>query len=52
MYAIKQKKTSSVGISTGKDRDEATVTNEDEEEDNLPKESIIKKIKEFFADFF
>ena len=50
MYAIKQKKTSSVGISTGKDRDEAAATNEDE--DDAPKGSIIKKIKEFFADFF
>jgi cell division protein FtsA len=51
MYAIKQKKTSSVGVNQSKDKDEIAAT-EEYEEDDIPKESIIKKIKEFFSDFF
>lgn len=50
MYAIKQKKTSSIGISQSKDKDEIAAT--EEYDDDIPKESFITKIKEFFADFF
>lgn len=50
MYAIKQKKTSSVGVNSSKEKVEMTI--EEEDNDNLPKQNIIRKIKEFFADFF
>ena len=49
MYALKQKKTSSIGISSSKENvDMATY----EDNENLPKQNVIKKIKEFFSDFF
>lgn len=51
MYAIKQKKTSSVGTSLNREKEEIAAT-EEYDEDDIPKDGFIKKIKEFFADFF
>jgi cell division protein FtsA len=50
MYAVKQKKTSSVSVNNSKENKDDNDSSEDY--DDIPKESLIKKIKEFFSDFF
>lgn len=53
LYAIRQKKTSSVSINQSKDKEEIAATKEyDDDDDDIPKESFFKKVKEFFSDFF
>lgn len=51
MYALSQKKTSSIDYKNTQIHDEVAVTEEDDE-DEEKKIGILEKVREFFADFF
>lgn len=51
MYALKQKKTSSLSYKKSQTNEEVAITRENDEEETA-KTSLMAKIKEFFADFF